>query len=241
MLYIIYRIRVKTADDLILSYYGHTEDFEDRKKHHVNDHRAWVAAGKPEKVSVVPSATRSVLVLDHAGWTMEEVDTIECDDEEDARKLEGRWILENDCVNRCVAGRTHKEYYQDHKEEICEQKKQYYKDNREERREYNKQYYETHREEQSEYMKQYREQNNEKICEQKRQHYKENNVKILEQKKQYYIQNKAEINAKRSVKVTCEICGSVVTKYRISSHRKTKKCAKLSQQNTNAVHVSSCA
>lgn len=236
MLYIIYRIWVETADGKILSYYGHTEDFEKRKKLHMFDHRCWVEAGRPDKISVIHSATRSVLVLDHEGWTMEEVDTIECDKEEDASKLEGKYILENECVNRCVAGRTRKQYYQDNRKKQCEQKKQYYKDNREERREYCKNYYETHKEEQSEYMKKYREENNAKISEQKKQHYNENNAKILEQKKQYYEQNKAIISAKRSQKVTCEICGSVLTKYRISTHKKTKKClaAKLSKQNTNA-------
>lgn len=194
MLYIIYRIRVETADGKVLSYYGHTEDFEGRKNDHETQYRRWVRAGRPKKVSEVHGATRSVLVLDHEGWTMEEVDTIECDDEKDAEKLEGRWIRENDCVNRCIAGRTLQEWYQD--------------------TDYNRRYHITHRERRNQANKQYREKNRE------------------------------ELKAKATEKVTCNVCGSLVSRSWTTEHKKTKKClaAKLSQSiTTNAVHVSSCA
>ena len=59
--------------------------------------------------------------------------------------------------------------------------------------EYQKQYREAHREKRNEYSKQY--------CE----------------------QHKAEIEAKRSEKVTCDVCGSVVRKCGIAEHNKTKK------------------
>ena len=194
MLYIIYRIRVETADGKILSYYGYTDDFEKRKKDHEGQYRAWVRAGKPERVSVVHGATRSVLVLNHEGWTMEEIDRIECDKEEDAEKFEGKYIRENECVNRCIAGRTQKEWRKDNPD-------------------YDKQYHIKNKEKRNKHGKQYREQNRETI------------------------------KAKAAEKVTCVVCGKVVSRNGITSHHKTKKClaAKLSQPITNANDVSSSA
>lgn len=209
MLYIIYRIRVETADGKILSYYGHTDDFERRKGEHVSNHRRWNTAGKPEKVSVVHGVTRSVLVLDHEGWDMEEVDTIECDKEEDAEKLEGEWIRSHDCVNRIIPRRTRKQRHLDNREKDNENSRQYHHDNRE------------------------------KLSEKHKQNYQKNREKRCEKQHQYYEQNRATINEKKKEKVTCDICGSLVRKDGIPDHHKSKKClaVKLSQQNTNANDV----
>jgi hypothetical protein len=161
MVYYIYCIWVKT-EDRVLRYYGHTENMRVRKGKHVSVHKAWVKAGKPDKSSEF-YFTRSVYVLEHEDWRMDVVDTIECETKVEASTLEGKWILENECVNMNVPGRTKKE---------CD-----------------KQYRETH---------------------------------------------KAELAAKRAVKVTCEVCGSVVGKGEISSHRKTKKHQKaLNALNSN--------
>jgi hypothetical protein len=149
MLYIIYRIRAETADGLILSYYGHTKDFEDRKGKHESAHRAWVAAGKPEKTGQV-GASRSVLILDHEGWTMQEVATIECDKKEDAEDLESEWIRNNECVNLVIPNRTpqewSKQYNETHKEEKCEYNRLYYEDNKEKAIQYQRQYHQKNKE-----------------------------------------------------------------------------------------------
>jgi hypothetical protein len=138
MVYYIYCIWVKTENG-VLRYYGHTENMRVRKNKHVERHNRWVAAGRPEKTSEV-YATRSVYILDHDDWRMDVVDTIECETKDEARTLEGKWILENDCVNMNVAGRTQQQYEQDHKEETKERHKQYRETHKEERNEYNKQY-----------------------------------------------------------------------------------------------------
>jgi hypothetical protein len=212
VLYYIYCIWVKTENG-VLRYYGHTENMRVRKNRHVNHHNAWVKAGRPEKVSEV-NGTRSVYVLDHEDWRMDVVDKIECETKDEARTLEGEWILKYDCVNMHVAGRTPQEYYETHKEQIKETKKQYYKNNEEKIKEKTKQYRHDHKEQHKEYMK------------------------------QHYEQNKERIKEKRAEKVTCEMCGLVVKKGKISVHKKTKKClaAKLSQPitNTNADALPSC-
>jgi hypothetical protein len=225
VLYYIYCIWVKTENG-VLRYYGHTENMRVRKSKHVSDHKRWVAAGKPEKVSDADKATtRSVYVLDHEDWRMDIVDKIECETKDEARTLEGKWIFENDCVNMYVAGRTQqqykKQYNETHKEQLKEYQKQYRQDNKEQLKEYQKEYQKQYRQDNPDYNKQY---------------YEDHKEELAEQKKQHYEQNKAEISAKKKEKVTCDICGLLVRKDGISKHHKTKKClaAKISQQNTNA-------
>jgi hypothetical protein len=65
-----------------------------------------------------------------------------------------------------------------------------------------------HKKERNEYDKQYREKNKDKRN---------------EYDKQYRETHKTELSAKAAEKVTCEVCGSVVRKSDISSHRKSKK------------------
>ena len=134
-LYYIYCIWVKT-DEGVLRYYGYTQNMTVRKGKHVKDHKAWVKAGKPERLRDVNGITRSVYVLEHEDWRMDKVDEFECEDKKDAEKLEGKWILENDCVNMYVAGRTRqeyrKEYHQEHKNEIIEKVQKWYQEHKEE-------------------------------------------------------------------------------------------------------------
>ena len=57
-----------------------------------------------------------------------------CDNKEQLNKKEGEYIRNNNCVNRCVAGRTNdeygKEYRKNNKEKYIEQYKNYYEDNK---------------------------------------------------------------------------------------------------------------
>jgi hypothetical protein len=162
MLYYIYCIWVKTEEG-VLRYYGHTENMTVRKGKHVAKHKAWVAAGRPEKVSDV-YATRSVYVLEYEDWRMDVKATVEHEDKEKAKEMardkEGEFILENDCVNMCVAGRTKKEWHQDHKEERNEISRQYYETHKQEQ----KQYRQDHKEKYSEYMKKYKQDHRDEIA-----------------------------------------------------------------------------
>ena len=73
-----------------------------------------------------------------------------------------------------------------------------------------------------EYFKQYRENNKQKILEYAKQYRENNKQKLLEEKKQYYIDNKETLAEKAKIKIEC-ICGSLVRKSDISTHRKTTK------------------
>jgi predicted ATP-dependent protease len=84
--------------------------------------------------------------------------------ESSLRKEEGNVIKQTpNTVNKQVAGRTVKEWFEDHAEEIKEYKKQYSIENRNKIKEYKKNHAETHKEHIAAYQNQYRELNKTKI------------------------------------------------------------------------------
>lgn len=117
------------------------------------------------------------------------------------------------CVNRCVAGRTQHEYYQDHRDVICER---------------GKRYYENHCNAIKEKHKQYRQQHHDIISERDKQYYQQRRDYLIERYKKYYDQNKNKILKQRSETITCK-CGIQVTKYNMSRHLKTTKHLQLMQ------------
>ncbi len=67
---------------------------------------------------------------------IELVEEVECKSREELRKIEGEYIKNNQCVNKCVAGRTKQEWNEDNKEKIKLQNKQRYEANKEKFKEY---------------------------------------------------------------------------------------------------------
>jgi adenylate kinase family enzyme len=63
-----------------------------------------------------------------------------CNTRKELEKEEGKLILENNCVNKCVAGRTKKEWDDDNKDKIKEYFKEYYQENKEKIKERHKEY-----------------------------------------------------------------------------------------------------
>ena len=76
-------------------------------------------------------------IISKMDWEMILVENYPCESRTELERREGTYIRENPCVNRLVAGRTDREYYQDNKEEIKDKAKKSYKDNPERRREIN--------------------------------------------------------------------------------------------------------
>jgi len=83
---------------------------------------------------------------------IELIEYYSCNNKAELLKKEGEYIRNNKCLNRNVAGRTHKEYYQDNKERI----QKYAENNKEKITEYQKEYYHNNKE-------QYNEKRNKKI------------------------------------------------------------------------------
>ena len=104
-------------------------------------------------------------ILEYEDARIDLIEKCPCNDKEELRKIEGEYIKKYECVNRCVAGRTSKEYYESNKEDILEKNKKYYESNRMDVRETQKKYYENNRSEKLEYRKKYYEQNKKKISE----------------------------------------------------------------------------
>ena len=71
-----------------------------------------------------------------------------CDSKMELHKREGEFIRSVNCLNKNVAGRTHKEWRDDNKEK---------------KKEYNKEYREGHKDKRKEYLKEYSEKNKNKI------------------------------------------------------------------------------
>ena len=84
---------------------------------HRNDYNYW-KLGKRR-------LTTSFLLFDEYGLDNCVIELLEakpCSSKDELHALEGKYIRELQCVNKCIAGRTHKEYCEDNKEKI----KQYY-------------------------------------------------------------------------------------------------------------------
>ena len=203
--YDIYLIWGKDCDGNILRYYGSTANFIKRKSQHKNNYKNWVKAGKPSQTKC-----SSVYILDNGDWKMEKISEIDGQRWE-AKKLEGEYQKNNECVNVRKENRTTKEWIEDHKDILTEYSKQYRSDNKDKIAEQKKEYYNLNKENKKEKQKEWNEDNK-------------------EYSKQYYDKNKQAILEKYKEKIICE-CGTEVTKYNTSSHRKSKKHINLLSNN----------
>ena len=130
-----------------------------------------------------------------------------CNSRAELHAREGQHQRENDCVNKIVAGRNSKQYYEENKEVISRN---------------NKLYVENHREETKAYKQKWYKENKEYRAKQSRDWYKLNREEIIEQKKQYYKDHKKQIQERKKQNITCE-CGSIIRKVCLPSHIKSLK------------------
>ena len=80
-------------------------------------------------------------------------------------------------------------------------------------------WYQKHKEEKLASRKEYR-----------KEHYADKKDKINAKSKKYYAENKAMINEKAAAKLTCDICGSIVRKRRMTDHKRTIKCKAIQEK-----------
>ena len=127
----VYKIYSHHGDKI---YIGSTtkEFLSQRMTKHRSDYKCW-KSGKRAFIS-------SYKLFDEYGVENCFIELLEakpCTNRDELLKLEGEYIKKMNCVNKCMRGRTKKEYYEDNKEKA----KQYYKDNQEAISEQTKQYY----------------------------------------------------------------------------------------------------
>ena len=96
---------------------------------------------------------------------IELVEIYPCDSKDELTRKEGQWIKNVDCVNKCVAGRTKKEYHDDNLDQIKLKKKEYRLKHLEQENQRSRNYRENHRAERIEYDRKYYNDNKERILE----------------------------------------------------------------------------
>ena len=159
-------------------------------------------------------------------------------------RKEGEYQREMDCVNKMIAGRTQKEYYEDNREYILERNHKFYEDNKEKILEVNKRWGDTNKEKMSVYKKQWAEENKERIAEQKKYLYDRNKEEILEYQKKYREENKERIQERKQKTYECR-CGVISLLDHKARHERSKKHQAFIQslsavKNCVEVHSSSC-
>ena len=106
---LIYKVSSKIGNCV---YYGSTTDLMERIRKHKSDYKY----NRP---------CYSKLVLKYPDYKFEIVEYYPCENKKQLNKREGYYQRTYDCVNRNVAGRTRKEHYQDHVEDILKYQKKY--------------------------------------------------------------------------------------------------------------------
>ena len=149
----IYTIRSHQTDKI---YIGSTTTLlSKRLSAHKRHFRAYLD-GKNHKVT-------SLEIIKYGDAYIELLEAYPCDNKMMLLKREGECIRkEPNCVNRCIAGRTRKEYYDENAEKIIAQQKEYQNKNADRVKEYHKEYYEQNADKLKAQQKLYYEQNADK-------------------------------------------------------------------------------
>ena len=77
-----------------------------------------------------------ISVDDWDNWYIELFENFPCNSKEELNKREGEIIREIGTVNKQIAGRTYKEYYEDNKDEMLKKMKEYRQNNKGKKKEY---------------------------------------------------------------------------------------------------------
>jgi len=186
------KIYIITSEKHKLIYVGSTakKNISSRMSGHIKDYKY----GK---------CCQSIKLLECDDYEYKLLKDFPCNNVQELRREEGLCILhyknqtDYECVNKLVAGRTRKEYYDDNQNKIVEHKKQYRKNNKEIVSKSLKKYREKNIDKIEEQRKQYRENNIDKIKEQRKKWYEANKDKILAQQKECYERNKDKIKEQR--------------------------------------------
>jgi hypothetical protein len=153
---------------------------------------------------------------DWTDWYIELYEAYPCNNKKELNRREGEVIREIGTINKCIAGRTKKEYYKMNADIIKEDKKKYYEKNADIIKEK---------------IKIHRVVNADKVKETRKKYYDKNADIIKENKKIFYEKNAEKISEKRNKeKVCCDICGAFIGKHYLTRHQKTKNCTDIASK-----------
>jgi hypothetical protein len=105
----------------------------------------------------------SFSIIERGNYKISLIELFPCNTKDELSAQEGFYIRNIKCVNKCITGRTQKEWSIDNKDKISNAKKEYYEINKEQIKERTKEYYEINKEQLKERMKEYYEINKEQI------------------------------------------------------------------------------
>ena len=109
-------------------YIGSTiENLSNRIAKHRYSYKMWCSGKRTIKMTVFD-------MFDEFGVDnikIEEIEKYPCKDKAELEAREGYYIQRNECVNRCVAGRSKSQWNEENKERQSQNKHQYYQNNKE--------------------------------------------------------------------------------------------------------------
>jgi len=185
----IYSIRSHLTDDV---YIGSTiETLSNRMAGHKKYYKKWLITKKRYTTSF------EIINKDPENCYIELVELYPCNSKIELHRREGEIIRTTNCVNKNIAGRTQKEWFEENKQILAEKSKIYRQTNKQSILEKNKQYRQTNKQKILEKAKQMYENNKQSTIEQRKQYRDNNKVKINEQKRRYHEENKEQINKKK--------------------------------------------
>jgi hypothetical protein len=130
--------------------------------------------------------TLAIQIINAGNARIELIEEYPCQSKKELVHREGKIIKESECINKLVAGRSMKEYYEDNKDAIRLMNKQWRENHKEEQKEHRKKYYQENKAEILRKYKEYVEKNKEKIAKRKKQWADKNKERVAETKKKWY-------------------------------------------------------
>ena len=121
------------------------------------------------------------------------VKNFNCDSKKELHAEERKYIQENNCINKTIPDRTHKEWYQDNKKMVIEKQKKYSENNKEKIKERSILYYEKNKEKIKKKSSEYKAKNKEKIKEKHKIYNAKNKERIAKNAKIWNDNNKEKI------------------------------------------------
>jgi hypothetical protein len=130
---------------------------------------------------------------------IELIKDVNCENKQELEKIEGECIREyhDRILNKCVAGRTRKEYIEANKEHLKNKRKEYIEANKEHIKNKQKEYVEANKEHLKNKQKEYVEANKEHLKNKQKEYVEANKEHIKNKRKEYIEANKEHIKNKR--------------------------------------------
>lgn len=150
------------------------------------------------------------------------IENYPCQSQEELFAREGFHQKNNDCINKNISGRSHREYMQDNRERLAEYYNEWKNNNQEHLKQYKATHYKENKDHYQQKGKEWRENNKERKKEQDKKYREEHKEKLKQYFKTYDQINKEKKQAYRQQKYTCE-CGAILCLSSKSHHFKTKQ------------------